>query len=446
MKFMATGLYTLVISPFIEGLLQHIIERNSYQLIRGATMKILVQKYGGTSLQDKKSRKYVLEHVQDALQKEFKIVVVVSAIGRKPKPYATDTLLNLIDYPNHYNPKREIDLLMSCGEIISAVVLSNELLKNGISSIALTGAQAGIITTEDFNQAKIEKVETKRLLKEFERHDVIVVAGFQGISKTGEITTIGRGGSDTTAAALGAALQAKRIDIFTDVDGIMTADPRIVEKARPLEVVTYTEICNLAYQGANVIHPRAVEIAMQARIPIRIRSTYSKEKGTLVTNQFSHLLENDFKDRIVTGIAHIAGITQIKVNMKAHAYKQSIVFKALAEQQISVDFINISPSQVVFTVSNDVKDQAVAILESLGFPIEITDNCAKVSAVGAGMTGVPGVAAKIVQALTDKNVQILQSADSHTTIWVLVKEEDLKVAVNALHDVFNHVRDEKIEE
>ncbi|HLS60209.1 MAG TPA: aspartate kinase [Virgibacillus sp.] len=400
-------------------------------------MQILVQKFGGTSVQNEDNRNHVLKHIKDALVKEYKLIVVVSALGRKPDPYATDTLLDMVDFPANHNSKRELDLLMACGETISSIVLSNELQKNHIRSIALTGAQAGFITNEDFNKAKIKEVRPERLIKEFETHDVVVVAGFQGQTETGEITTIGRGGSDTTAAAIGAAVEAERIEIFTDVKGIMTADPRVVPSARPLDIVTYTEICNLAYQGAKIIHPRAVEIAMQAKIPMRVRSTYSEDMGTLVTT--SRVQENgiDIPDRLITGIAHIDEIAQIKVPMiEDKSRLQSDVFKAMAEAGISVDFINISPSGVIYTIPFEAINRAVSILETLGFQPEITENCAKVSAVGAGMTGVPGVASRIVQALTDAEVNILQSADSHTTIWVLIKEEDIKKAVNALHDAF----------
>ncbi|HLR66192.1 aspartate kinase [Virgibacillus alimentarius] len=400
-------------------------------------MQILIQKFGGTSVQTEENRNHVIKHIKDALMKEYKLVVVVSALGRKPDPYATDTLLDLVDFPANQNSNREIDLLMSCGETISSVVLSNELQKHHISATALTGAQAGFVTNDDFTQAKIKKVNPERIRKEFEDHDVVVVAGFQGQTESGEITTIGRGGSDTTAAALGAALQAERIEIFTDVNGIMTADPRVVKSARPLNVVTYTEICNLAYQGAKVVHPRAVEIAMQAKIPMRVRSTYSFDEGTLVTASRVQEMGVDIPDRLITGIAHISSITQLRVQTKEGVYRlQSDVFKAMAEAGISVDFINISPSGVIYTVPKEFTEKAVHILDTLGFQAEVTENCAKVSAVGAGMTGVPGVASRIVQALTEANVQILQSADSHTTIWVLVHEKDLKKAVNALHEVF----------
>ncbi|HLR40567.1 MAG TPA: aspartate kinase [Virgibacillus sp.] len=400
-------------------------------------MQVLIQKFGGTSVQTEENRNHVIKHIKDALMKGYKLVVVVSALGRKPDPYATDTLLDMVNFPANHNSSRELDLLLSCGETIASVVLSNELQKHHITATALTGAQAGFVTNDDFNQAKIKKVNPDRITKEFADHDVVVVAGFQGQTESGEITTIGRGGSDTTAAALGAALQAERIEIFTDVNGIMTADPRVVDSARPLNVVTYTEICNLAYQGAKVVHPRAVEIAMQAKIPMRVRSTYTLDEGTLVTASRVQEMGIDIPDRLITGIAHMSSITQLRVQTKEGAYHfQSDVFKAMAEAGISVDFINISPSGVIYTVPEEFTEKAVQILDTLGFQAELTENCAKVSAVGAGMTGVPGVASRIVQALTEAEVQILQSADSHTTIWVLVHENDLKVAVNALHEVF----------
>ncbi|ALX47588.1 aspartate kinase [Lentibacillus amyloliquefaciens] len=408
--------------------------------------QILVQKFGGTSVQSEENRNYVMQHIKNALMNDHKVIVVVSALGRKPDPYATDSLLDLVDFPKNYNSSRELDILMSCGEKIASVVLSNELKKNHIRASALTGAQAGFITSDDFNEAKIKEVKPNRVFEAFKEHDVVVVAGFQGQTSDGDITTIGRGGSDTTAAAIGAAVNAERIEIFTDVNGIMTADPNMVRAARPLDIVTYTEISNLAYQGAKVIHPRAVEIAMQAKIPMRVRSTYIEDEGTLITASRIQELGTDIPDRLITGIAHMTSITQISVQTKDETDGlQSEVFKAMAESGISVDFINISPTGVLYTVPDSQTDKAVRILKTMGFYPEITRNCAKVSAVGAGMTGVPGVASKIVQSLTDAGVQILQSADSHTTIWVLIHEDDVKVAVNALHDVFAlNIAEEKL--
>ncbi|ASF39516.1 aspartate kinase [Halobacillus halophilus] len=400
-------------------------------------MKLLVQKFGGTSVRDRESRSRAITHVKKALYEGYKVVVTVSAMGRKGSPYATDTILSLINYPDTLVSEREQDLLMSCGETISSIVFTHELMNEGISTVSLTGAQAGFLTNDDFTRAKIIRMNPARIYKELESHDVVVVAGFQGQTDKGETTTIGRGGSDTSAAALGAALSAEFIDIFTDVDGIMTADPRVVTSARALNVITYNEICNLAYQGAKVIHPRAVEIAMYAKVPLRVRSTYSDLPGTLVTGIKEPPAGKDISDRVVTGIAHMMGLTQIKVLSKEDPSKlQSDVFKSMAAANISVDFINISPSGVIYTINHIYTKKAVSILEDLGYEPEIKEKCAKVSTVGAGIAGFPGVTAKIVQSLTDSGIQILQSADSHTTIWVLIKEEDLVQAVNALHESF----------
>ncbi|MGP1907554.1 aspartate kinase [Metabacillus sp. JX24] len=401
-------------------------------------MKLIVQKFGGTSVKDDHGRKMALNHIREALKEQYKVVVVVSAMGRNGDPYATDSLLNLLYGGSASISKREQDMLLSCGETISSVVFTSMLKSEGIAAAALSGAQAGFLTNEDFTNAKILDMKCERLRRELDRHDVVVVAGFQGAAKSGDVTTIGRGGSDTSAAALGAALDAEFIDIFTDVEGVMTADPRIVESAKPLTTVTYTEICNLAYQGAKVIHPRAVEIAMQAKVRIRIRSTYSSGPGTLVTSHHSEKLGSDLQERLITGIAHVPNVTQLNVTAKEGQYEvQTEVFKAMARAGISVDFFNITPSAVIYTVSEEVTDEAVRILKSMGYAPAVKRHCAKVSTVGAGIAGVPGVTAKIVTALSEEGIQILQSADSHTTIWVLVKEEDMISAVNALHSAFD---------
>jgi aspartate kinase len=408
-------------------------------------MKIIVQKFGGTSVKDEESRQHAKRHINNALAEGYKVVVVVSAMGRKGDPYATDTLLTLIGSNECKVSKREQDLLVSCGEIISSIVFANMLQENGINAIALTGAQAGFRTNSDHSQAKIVEMKCDRLLRDLEHHDVVVVAGFQGAAKNGDITTIGRGGSDTSAAALGAALNAEWIDIFTDVEGIMTADPRIADNARRLSVVTYTELCNMAYQGAKVIHPRAVEIAMQSKVPIRIRSTYSDDLGTLVTFISKESRGSDIKERTVTGIAHVSNVTQIKVFAKKDQYYlQAEVFKAMANEQISVDFINISPNGVVYTVTEEMTDRAISVLKEIGHDPVVERHCAKVSVVGAGIAGVPGVTSKIVTALSENGIRILQSADSHTTIWVLVKQDDLAKSVNALHDAF-HLEEETLD-
>lgn len=404
-------------------------------------MKFIVQKFGGTSLVDDEMRGKVAGKVAEARQEGYSPVVVVSAIGRMGEPYATDSLLSYALGGNKELSPRESDLLMSCGEIISGVVMAATIQKTGYPAIFLTGTQAGIITDNLHNDARILKVNPEHIMKHARDGKIVVVAGFQGVTEEGEVTTLGRGGSDTTAAALGVALNAAWVDIYTDVEGIMTADPQIVSDARPLEVVTYNEICQLAHEGAKVIHPRAVEIAMQKDIPLRVKCTFSDAPGTLVTSHgevYKGTIDIT-RDRTITGITHIPDITQIKILTECATDIpdfQRRIFKALALAGISVDFINVHPEAVFFTVKNLVASKAVQVLENMGIGPEVLPDCAKIAAVGAGMTGVPGVMAKIVEALSKESIQILQSADSYTTIWVLVKKEDMEKSIRALHRQF----------
>ena len=400
-------------------------------------MRIVIQKFGGSSLHTEEARLEASRHVKKMVDRGYKSVIVVSAMGRLHAPYATDTLLSLIQ-KEHF-PSREKDLLMSVGEIISAVVLMESLKKIGITSTVLTGSQAGILTTSEYGNARIKTIQTSRIEHELITSDTVIVTGFQGSCGDGEITTLGRGGSDTTAAALGVVLNAERVDVFTDVIGIMTADPKLVEDARALSHISFNEICNLAHQGAKVIHPRAVELLMDANIPFRVRSTFSEDEGTFVSN-FSMNDQEEYAvvDRVVTGIAHVSGLTQISIySLNDDLQFQSNVFKALADAKISIDFINMSLRSIVITVPNEKVELAKRSLEGSQYLIQCEGNCAKVSIVGAGMKGVPGVTHTIVQNLVDREISILQSSDSHSTIWVLIKEHDLKVAVNCLHEAFN---------
>lgn len=401
-------------------------------------MRIMVQKFGGTSLATSEAREHVIRHIRRELEAGYRLVVVVSAMGRKGEPYATDTLLDWASEHGGILPSREKDLLLICGEIISATTLCGLLQQESISSVVLTGAQAGFRTDEQFGNARILDVVPARVLDELGSKDVVIVTGFQGQSLNGDFTTLGRGGSDTSATALGAALHAEIVDIYTDVNGILTADPRIVEDAKPLSYVSYAEICNMAHQGAKVIHPRAVEIAMQSGVPVRVRSTFSDSVGTLVANPEGFKdVQTGIVDRFVTGIAYVSNVTQITVQSagKGH-HLQLEVFKAMAENAISVDFINVTPAGVVYTVFDSDSVKAVAVLEELGFEPQVLNGCAKVSVIGGGINGVPGIMAKIVEALTEHHIQILQSADSNTTIWVLVNKEDMVQALRALHTKF----------
>lgn len=401
-------------------------------------MKIVVQKFGGTSVATPESRLAAIRHIEREKKAGFGVVVVVSAMGRRGDPYATDTLLSQLDSDVTVTDSpilRDRDMLMACGETISAVVFANGLRSRGHDVTVFTGAQAGIRTSSDFGNARILDIRPDSIMRQLEQGRIVIVMGFQGMDDSGELTTLGRGGSDTTATALGVALSAEAVDIFTDVAGIMTADPRIVEDARQLSQVTYTEICNLAYQGAKVIHPRAVEIAMQRNIPIRVRSTHSDDPGTLVT-QAPHQLEHGaLFDQFVTGIAHSANVSQIRVS--GEGIGTSSIFTLMAEHQISIDFISVTPLSVAFTVADEVATLVASHLQQLGYHPEVRPGCAKVSVVGAGMMGVPGIMARIVESLALEGIDILQSADSHTTIWVLVDGEHLGSAVRALHRTFH---------
>ncbi|MBW7453640.1 aspartate kinase [Paenibacillus sepulcri] len=401
-------------------------------------MGILVQKFGGTSLSTGEARDFVLRHIERERQRQHQLVVVVSAMGRQGDPYATDTLLSLLPDHGAGLPARERDMLLGCGEIISAAMLCGLLRAHSVPAVALTGGAAGILTDNQFGRARIVEIRTERILQFLQDGNVVIVTGFQGMTEAGETTTLGRGGSDTSATAIGAALKAERVDIYTDVNGILTADPRLVADARPIPVVGYTEICNMARQGAKVIHPRAVEIAQQARIPLRVRSTFSEDEGTLVTDTLNLTQSATVRDRYVTGVAHVSGVTQITVHAQdGHNDVQLQVFQAMARHHISVDFINVTPGGAVYTVFDQDARQAVAVLQAIGYAPIAVSSCAKISVIGGGMNGVPGIMAKIVEALTAQGIPILQSADSNTTIWVLVSESFMVDALRALHAKFS---------
>ncbi|MHB1125536.1 MAG: aspartate kinase [Bacillota bacterium] len=402
-------------------------------------MPVLVQKFGGTSVASPEQRQLVAEKIIKAKKAGYSLVVVVSAMGRSGAPYATDTLINLARETGGEVPPREMDLIMACGEIISGVVLVGTLSSRGYEAVCITGPQAGIITDSRYGDARIIRVELRNIKEYHDIGKIVVVTGFQGVSEEGQLTTLGRGGSDTTAAALGVALDAEVVEIYTDVEGIKTADPKIVHGAKTLDTVTYNEICQLAYEGANVIHPRAVEIAAQKNIPLKIRSTFSDHPGTLVTNTGSSMEKGIAikNDRLITGITQIANITQLRIELPtAEANLPLRIFKAMALAGISVDFINVSPDAIMFTVKDELSEKAQEILGNMSVEATAKPGCAKIAAVGAGMTGIPGVMASIVEALSQEKIEILQSADSYTTIWCLVHKEDMEKAVQALHSKF----------
>lgn len=405
-------------------------------------MQIIVQKFGGTSLSSNDKRRQVLKHIDNASKKNYAIVVVVSAMGRTPYPYATDTLIDWIRQNGNALPSREMDMLLACGEIISAATLCSLLHADKKQSIVLNGAQAGIRTDGIFGNAHIRSINPYRIIEQLKLGKIVIVTGFQGESDLQECTTLGRGGSDTTAVALGVALHAEKIDIFTDVDGIFTADPKVVENAHLMNQVSYEEMCNLAQQGAKVIHPRAVEIAMNAKVPIYIRSTFTEHEGTLVNHiKATKSIYSKIQDNHVTAITSTNDLTQIHVSLDEQSLESQVtILQIMALHEISIDFINLNSQQITFTIPSSKSAIAQKKLVKHGFQPIFKHACAKVSIVGGGMNGVPGIMKMIVEALNEHQIEILQSADSHSTIWVLVKEIDHIKAVKSLHRKFELTR------
>ncbi len=367
-----------------------------------------------------------------ARENGFSPVAVVSAIGRKGDPYATDTLLQFARAEAGGEiALRENDLLMSCGEIISAVVMTAALEARGVAARAVTGWQAGIYTDDRFGSASYTNLDMSGLIKLMEAGVVPVVAGFQGITQSGDVTTLGRGGSDTTAAILGLGLKAEAVEIYTDVDGVMTADPRLLAEARVISDVSYSEVFQMADHGAKVIHPKAVEIAMRGGVPIVVRNTGSDAAGTRI----SYKARAESPKDVLSGIVYAGGRAQIKVS-SVTALAEKDILGALAEAGISIDLINIFPESVVVTIDEDRAEKAEALLNGMNLCFEIIGGLGKVSAVGERMRGVPGVMARIIRALSAEGIAVLQTADSHMTISCLIRAEDAKKAVKALHEEF----------
>lgn len=396
-------------------------------------MKIVVQKFGGTSVSSEEKRNKLVEKVKRAISQGYNPIVVVSAMGRKGDNYATDTLLSLIDEKFKKNNKQATDLLISCGEIISSVVVTNELVNAGIKAIPLTGGQAGIITDDVFQDATYETVDNRNLIEILNEGSVPVVTGFQGVTKKGYVTTLGRGGSDTSAAIIGSAVNADKIEIYTDVDGIMTADPRIVKNASVINVLNYDEVFQLADQGAKVIHPKSIEIAKQHNIPVYIKNTMNDTEGTIINS-----VGDKANKKLVTSITSCGDRMQviIKLDENKENLNYNKTLDIIADNNISLDFINIFPEEQIFTISKEDSDKLSRLFNNLKIKYHIKDNCCKVAIVGAGMRGIPGVMAKIYRTLQENNIEVLQTADSHMTIWCLIEDKQLEKAVNALHKAF----------
>lgn len=398
-------------------------------------MRIIVQKFGGTSVATLKGRKQVVSKIKKAIEEGCLPVVVVSAMGRKGAPYATDTLIDFVNHESGEMTPHSYDMLLSCGEMISAVTMTTLLENEGIKAKAFTGGQAGIITDSYHQKADLVSAKPEGLLASLEKGIIPIVAGFQGISVDGEITTLGRGGSDTSAAMIGASIGAERIEIYTDVNGIMTADPNVCDKAKIIPAISYMEVFQMADSGAKVIHPRAVEYAMRANVPLVIKNTFSEAPGTYILQNVANLVPKDKPQSVITSVAHLNGRTQFKIAEPNH--KGENLLMMIAEAGISIDLINLFPHEALFTVNQTDEKALSSLLESGGYCYEVLKGCAKITVIGERMTGVPGVMARIIASLSEASIPVYQTADSLTTIACLIDEASVSPAIHALHEAFH---------
>ena len=397
---------------------------------------IVVQKFGGTSVANFEKMAEVCEIVKKTKEAGNDVVIVVSAMGRKGDPYATDTLLGLLEQVTNNPTDREKDMLMSCGEIISSTLMASMLTANGVEAVAFTGSQAGMMTNGVYSDAKIKDIDPSRIKRELEDGKVVVVAGFQGGDDRGDINTLGRGGSDTSAVALGKALGCKYVEIYTDVDGIMTADPRVEPDAKVLDYIDYEEVFQMADKGAKVIHPRAVQIAKDGNITLAIKNTLNPSyEGTKICSVKN--IENDGfeccckEERFA--VANKRDIVQIKIKDNGTF---TDILSEMEEKNISMDMINFFIGEKAFVIDEKDKDTLEKILKDNAVNYEIKENCAKVTLIGSSMTGIPGVMSKVARGLKDAGIPLLQTSDSSMTISCLVDENDMEKAVHAIHSKF----------
>lgn len=397
---------------------------------------ILVQKYGGTSLAGTPQIERVAEKIARKAR-EAKLVVVLSAMGD-----TTDQLIRLARQIVEDPPQRDLDLLVSTGEIVSISLMAMALKKRDVRAVAFTGFQAGILTDGVYARARIVNISTDRLLHQLAANDVLLVAGFQGVSQNDEVTTLGRGGSDTSAVALAAALNVPICEIYTDVDGVYTADPRFVPGARRLRNIGYDEMLELSSLGAKVLHPRAVEVAKVYGVRLKVSSSIHDGEGTMVVDKTE--LE---RERTVTGVATDEDVAKISlVGVPDRPGMAARIFRALADAHINVDQISQGgaggrDNDISFTVSKEDAAQATQIAEKtakeLGATgVRVQDELAKVSIVGAGMVTRPGVAATMFEALAEAGINIEMISSSEIRISALVRKEKAKEAMRVLHDKF----------
>ena len=400
-------------------------------------MRILVQKFGGTSVADLECMKQVRQKVVAALERGYKLVVVLSA-----RSGHTNSLLELA---SQYSPEpdpAEEDTLVSVGEQVSAALFSMMLQDTGIKARSMLGWQLPMITDDDFGKARIRSIADVNLRKALEVYDVIVMAGFQGVTEGGRITTLGRGGSDTSAVAVAAALGSAECEIYTDVEGVFTTDPRMCQQARKLDRVAYDEMLEMASMGAKVLQIRSVEFAKKYRVPVHVRSTFSDRPGTLVTQE-----DPEMESALVSGIAYDkdqARVTLIGVPDRPGV--SAAIFVPLAQANILVDMIvqkagRDGLTDMTFTISRKDLKRTLMLMEGArpeigGTGLEYADNVAKVSAIGVGMRNHSGVAAKAFTALAAENINIHMISTSEIKISCLIEERYLELAVRTLHDAF----------
>lgn len=400
-------------------------------------MGLIVQKFGGSSVKDKECLLRVAKTVTDTYKAGNEVIVVVSAQGD-----TTDDLIEKAKEVNERASKREMDMLLSTGEQISIALLAMAIEKLGFPVVSLTGWQAGFVTHSNHGAARIRRIEAERIRRELDNNNIVVVAGFQGLNRFDDITTLGRGGSDTSAVALAAALHADRCQIYTDVDGVYTADPRIVKSAVKLDEITYDEMLELASLGAGVLHNRSVEMAKKYHVNLEVLSSIENKPGTIVKEAVK------VEKLLIKGVAKDENVARIALiglpDTPGIAFK---IFSLLAAKKINVDIILQSigrhnTKDISFTVPLADKDTALEILQEkfdvLGTErIEAEDDVVKVSIVGAGMQSNPGVAAKMFEALYDANINIQMISTSEIKISVLIARKDADRAVIAVHDAFD---------
>ena len=395
----------------------------------GTDATVVVMKFGGSSLATEDLRVLAVRRVIEATESGKRPVVIASAMGRLPAPYATDTLLALAPGAGGAN----LDLLLSCGESMSAAVFAALLESRGVKALALTGAQAGILTEKRHGDARITRIEPKLVRELLDAGVAPVIAGFQGVAPDGSVTTLGRGGSDLTAVAIAAALGNAVCEIFTDVEGVMTADPRRVDAATTVRTLTFEEVNELAASGAQIMQDRATDLAREARTPYSIRSLRSGSGTDISAERFIE------PGKPVTGIATITGFTFLHVVPEAAAMPggwERDTFDALARTSINLDCINVNRAGVFFIVRDSDLERTRRVLDGLPVAVRATRDCAKVSIVGAGMRGTPGVMAAVVQVLMSASVPIIHSTDSSITISVIVPGALAGSAEAALHKHF----------